>query len=59
LSSFEGDGVNGTPLQRGPDQGLTSHHVGRRADQEFAETYGIELDPEPQDFYLRLDPLTW
>ncbi len=31
----------------------------RRADQEFAEMYGTELDPERQDFYLRLDPLTW
>jgi streptomycin 3"-kinase len=31
----------------------------RRADQEFAETYGTQLDPERQDFYLRLDPLTW
>jgi streptomycin 3"-kinase len=29
------------------------------ADQEFAEIYGTELDPERQDFYLRLDPLTW
>ena len=33
--------------------------VARRADQEFAEGYGTELDPERQDFYLRLDPLTW
>ena len=33
--------------------------MARRADQQFAETYGIELDPERQDFYLRLDPLTW
>jgi streptomycin 3"-kinase len=31
----------------------------RRADQEFAEIYGTTLDPERQDFYLRLDPLTW
>lgn len=31
----------------------------RRADQDFAEKYGTELDPERQDFYLRLDPLTW
>jgi streptomycin 3"-kinase len=30
-----------------------------RADREFAEIYGTELDPERQDFYLRLDPLTW
>jgi streptomycin 3"-kinase len=31
----------------------------RRADEEFAEIYGTELDPERLDFYLRLDPLTW
>jgi streptomycin 3"-kinase len=33
--------------------------MARRADQEFAEIYGTELDQERQDFYLRLDPLTW
>jgi len=33
--------------------------MARRADQQFAEIYGTELDPERQDFYLRLDPLTW
>jgi streptomycin 3"-kinase len=33
--------------------------MARRADQEFAELYGTELDPKRQDFYLRLDPLTW
>jgi streptomycin 3"-kinase len=33
--------------------------MARRADREFAELYGTELDPERQDFYLRLDPLTW
>ena len=33
--------------------------VARRADQEFAEIYGTELDPSRQDFYLRLDALTW
>jgi streptomycin 3"-kinase len=33
--------------------------MARRADQQFAELYGTELDPERQDFYLRLDPLTW
>jgi streptomycin 3"-kinase len=33
--------------------------MARRADQEFAEIYGIELDQERRDFYLRLDPLTW
>jgi streptomycin 3"-kinase len=37
-----------------PDEETT-----RRADQDFAERYGSELDPERQDFYLRLDPLTW
>lgn len=31
----------------------------RQADQEFAEIYETELDPDRQDFYLRLDPLTW
>jgi streptomycin 3"-kinase len=30
-----------------------------RADQQFCEIYGTELDGERQDFYLRLDPLTW
>lgn len=30
-----------------------------RAHEEFAEIYGTELDPERQEFYLRLDPLTW
>jgi len=33
--------------------------MARRADQEFAQIYGTELDPERRDFYLRLDPLTW
>jgi streptomycin 3"-kinase len=33
--------------------------MARRADREFAEIYGTELDPERRDFYLRLDPLTW
>lgn len=31
----------------------------RRADQDFAARYGITLDPDRLDFYLRLDPLTW
>lgn len=31
----------------------------RQADREFAARYGIDLDAERQDFYLRLDPLTW
>lgn len=31
----------------------------RRADQDFASSYGTALDPERLDFYLRLDPLTW
>jgi streptomycin 3"-kinase len=33
--------------------------MARQAEQEFAEIYGTQLDPERQDFYLRLDPLTW
>lgn len=31
----------------------------RQADHDFADRYGIVLDLERQDFYLRLDPLTW
>ena len=31
----------------------------RQADHDFASRYGITLDPERLDFYLRLDPLTW
>ena len=31
----------------------------RRADDDFASRYGITLDPDRLDFYLRLDPLTW
>lgn len=31
----------------------------RRADDDFAARYGVTLDPERLDFYLRLDPLTW
>lgn len=33
--------------------------MARRAEEEFAKVYGMELDPERLDFYLRLDPLTW
>jgi streptomycin 3"-kinase len=33
--------------------------MARRAEQQFAGIYGTELDPDRQDFYLRLDPLTW
>lgn len=36
-----------------------SESIAREADEEFAEQYGITLDPARQDFYLRLDPLTW
>ena len=43
-----------TARETWPDEAMA-----RRADQEFAEIYGTELDPERQDFYLRLDPLTW
>lgn len=31
----------------------------QRADHDFTSRYGITLDPERLDFYLRLDPLTW
>lgn len=31
----------------------------RRADEDFAARYGITLESDRQDFYLRLDPLTW
>ena len=37
----------------------TDETMACRADHEFAEGYGTELDPDRQDFYLRLDPLTW
>lgn len=37
----------------------TDEAMARRARQEFAEIYGTELDPEREDFYRRLDPLTW
>lgn len=30
-----------------------------RADAAFDQVYGSARDPERQDFYLRLDPLTW
>jgi streptomycin 3"-kinase len=40
-------------------QTWTDEGIARRADHEFAEIYGTELDAERQDFYLRLDPLTW
>jgi streptomycin 3"-kinase len=43
-----------TPLATWPDA-ATAH----RAEQEFAALYGTDLDPDRQDFYLRLDPLTW
>lgn len=33
--------------------------VARRADHDFAARYGVTLDPQRLDFYLRLDPLTW
>jgi streptomycin 3"-kinase len=31
----------------------------RRAEQDFDQWYGTAVDPERQDFYLRLDALTW
>ncbi len=40
-------------------QTWTDEAMARRTDQEFAGIYGTELDRERQDFYLRLDPLTW
>lgn len=33
--------------------------MARRAHREFTEVYGRELDADRQDFYLRVDPLTW
>jgi streptomycin 3"-kinase len=33
--------------------------MARRAGQEFAEIYGTAVDAEREDFYLRLDALTW
>ena len=33
--------------------------MARQADRQFARSYGTQLDPERQDFYHRLDPLTW
>lgn len=33
--------------------------VARGADQDLASRYGITLDADRLDFYLRLDPLTW
>jgi len=37
----------------------SDEETARRAEREFADLYGTRLDPERQDFYLRLDPLTW
>jgi streptomycin 3"-kinase len=37
----------------------TDEATARHADQEFARIYGTDLDPDRQDFYGRLDPLTW
>ena len=31
----------------------------REAEHDFVQRYGAQIDPERQDFYLRLDPLTW
>jgi streptomycin 3"-kinase len=33
--------------------------ISARADRQFSEIYGTQLDAGRQDFYLRLDPLTW
>jgi streptomycin 3"-kinase len=43
-----------TARETWPDEALAC-----QADREFARLYGTQLDPERQDFYLRLDPLTW
>ena len=43
-----------TARETWPDEAMA-----RQADREFAQLYGTQLDPERQDFYLRLDPLTW
>jgi streptomycin 3"-kinase len=37
----------------------SDEEMARQAEQEFAAIYGIELDSERVDFYLRVDPLTW
>jgi streptomycin 3"-kinase len=37
----------------------TDEETARQAEREFAAIYGIELDSERVDFYLRVDPLTW
>lgn len=37
----------------------TDEQEASRAGHEFAQRYGIDLDPGRQWFYLRLDPLTW
>lgn len=37
----------------------TDEDSARRADLDFGDRYGIALDPDRRDFYLRLDPLTW
>lgn len=37
----------------------TDEAMASRADQQFCQLYGTELDGDRQDFYLRLDPLTW
>ena len=43
-----------TARETWPDEAMA-----RQADRQFAQEYGTQLDPERQDFYLRLDPLTW
>jgi streptomycin 3"-kinase len=37
----------------------TDEAMARHADQQLAQIYGTELDPDRRDFYLRLDALTW
>jgi streptomycin 3"-kinase len=40
-------------------QTWSDEETARQAEQEFTEIYGSELDSDRQDFYLRVDPLTW
>jgi streptomycin 3"-kinase len=44
----------GTARQRWTDESMA-----RQAEEEFAETYGTKLERDREDFYRRLDPLTW
>jgi streptomycin 3"-kinase len=39
--------------------GCPHDETAREAERNLVLGYGTEVDPERQDFYLRLDPLTW